>query len=176
MVFKNRKSVKKGITPVIAIVLLLMMTVAAAGLAYEFIMSMSETQTKAIEEQMGSQSDKMRMDLRVLQLQNNTPDTNITFYLKNVGSIELSTIDVNNMDIKVDGEMILITTPSTNIDGACTTTDGSIPIGSTCELSINHPSMAFPNVGVTKTYELTLSNGYVLAYGCNRASAGDDFC
>lgn len=160
---------KKGITPVIAIVLLLMMTVAAAGLAYEFIMDMSEKQTEAIGEQVGAQSDKMRTDLRILQVQENiaTP-ADLDFIIKNTGSVVMSSIDAN-VDYKVDDRI----EASPAFYGDCHTSD-SIEIGSTCTLSI--PAEDLPVVGTTKTFEFILDNGYTLSYGCNVASTNDDFC
>lgn len=159
---------RKGITPVIAIVLLLMMTVAAAGLAYEFIMDMSAKQTEAIGEQVGAQSDKMRTNLQILQVQNGSG--NLTFVIKNVGSLAVGKIVSNDINVKVDGEIIT----SDSVDGSCT--DSSLEVKSTCDLMIEHSYMELPVVGETTTFEIILGNGYVLAYGCNRASSTDEFC
>ncbi len=159
---------RKGITPVIAIVLLLMMTVAAAGLAYEFIMNMSEKQTEAIGEQVGAQSDKMRTELRILQVQANGAD--LDFLIKNTGSLVLSNITTVDTDFKVDG---MIETTSVAFSGTCAS-EPSIEIGETCTLTVAGQSL--PAVGTTKTFEFILGNGYTLAYGCNMASASDTFC
>ena len=158
---------RKGITPVIAIVLLLMMTVAAAGLAYEFIMNMSEKQTEAIGEQVGAQSDKMRTELRILQVQAN--GANLDFLIKNTGSLVLSNITTVDTDFKVDGKIEATTT----FTGNCVT-EPSIEIGETCTLTVAGQSL--PVVGTTKTFEFILGNGYTLAYGCNKASSVDTFC
>lgn len=160
---------RKGITPVIAIVLLLMMTVAAAGLAYEFIMDMSAKQTEAIGEQVGAQSDKMRTNLQILQVQNGTGN-NLTFMIKNVGSLAVGKIVAGDLNVKVNGRVISPTT----VSGDCTAK--SLEVKSTCDLVIEEDSMDLPAVGETKTFEFVLGNGYVLAYGCNRASSSDDFC
>ena len=159
---------RKGITPVIAIVLLLMMTVAAAGLAYEFIMNMSEKQTAAIDEQVGAQSDKMRTELRILQIQENGADLN--FLIKNTGSLVVSRINHSNTDYKVDGK-IYSTTPV--FSGDCYG-ESSIEIGETCTLTVAGQDL--PDVGTTKTFEFILENGLTLAYGCNKASSTDDYC
>ena len=159
---------RKGITPVIAIVLLLMMTVAAAGLAYEFIMDMSAKQTEAIGEQVSAQSDKMRTNLQILQVQNGSG--NLTFMIKNVGSLAVGKIVEGDINVKVDGEMI---TPD-SVGGDCT--GSSLEVKSTCDLMIEHGYMDLPAVGETTTFEIILGNGYVLAYGCNRASSTDAFC
>ncbi|MEA3229996.1 MAG: archaellin/type IV pilin N-terminal domain-containing protein [archaeon] len=170
MVRKNNVS-KKGVTPVIAIVLLLMMTVAAAGLAYEFIMNMSQQQTEAIGEQVGAQSEKMRTDLRILQVQEGTGS--LDFLIKNVGSVDIGKITAATMDIKVDGEIIVVA--DTDVTGTCVSDD--MTVGGTCKLTITAAEMSLPsNVGITKTFEFILENGYVLAYGCNIVRTTDTFC
>ncbi|MEA2004204.1 MAG: archaellin/type IV pilin N-terminal domain-containing protein [archaeon] len=157
---------RKGITPVIAIVLLLMMTVAAAGLAYEFIMNMSEKQTEAIGEKVEGQSDKMRTEIRILQIQENGAD--LDFLIKNTGSIEIYNITKATTDYEVGGK--IETTP--DFSGDCTSS--TIEIGETCTLTVDGQSL--PSVGTVKTFKFILPSGYTFAYGCNRASATDDFC
>ncbi|MBW6461518.1 MAG: flagellin [DPANN group archaeon] len=159
---------RKGITPIIAIVLLLMMTVAAAGLAYEFIMNMSDKQTSAIDDQVNAQSDKMRTDLRILQVQKNSG--NLNFIIKNMGSVVIAGINDTTTDYIVDGKINAIT-PS--FSGDCNTKP-TIEISETCTLTVTGETL--PMVGTTKTFEFILKNGYKLSYGCNVASSTDDFC
>ncbi len=162
---------KKGITPVIAIVLLLMMTVAAAGLAYEFIMNMSETQTEAIAEQVEAQSDKMRTDIRILQIQNTSSANLLQFIIRNQGSTDVPEISDTNTEIKLDGKIL----PSATLNDSCT--DKTIIAGTTCYLNVTAADFDdLPDVGTTQNFEILLDNGLTLAYACNKASATDDFC
>lgn len=167
---------RKGITPVIAIVLLLMMTVAAAGLAYEFIMNMSEKQTEAIGEQVSAQSDKMRTELRVLQIQNGSNQDNFTFFVKNTGSMNLNPIDKKSMELKVDGKMLIDLDSDVDVTGSCFEEDQIIDVGETCNMIIEHVDMNYPDLDKTKTFEFILDSGYVFVYSCNRVSADDYFC
>ncbi|NOQ55562.1 MAG: hypothetical protein GQ477_02015 [Nanohaloarchaea archaeon] len=161
---------RKGITPVIAMVLLLMMTVAAAGLAYEFIMDMTDTQTAAIEDQVSAQSDKMRTDLQILQVQENPiTSANLDFIIKNTGTLVVAAIDEGTTNYKVDGAIEI--TPT--FTGTCTSND-ALEISETCILTV--ASEDLPVVGTTKTFEFILNNGYVLAYGCNVVSGTDTHC
>ncbi len=159
---------RKGITPVIAIVLLLMMTVAAAGLAYEFIMNMSEKQTEAIGEQVDAQSNKMRTELRILQVQESGAD--LDFLIKNTGSLAVSRINHSTTDYKLDGKII----PTTPVFSDTCYTEDSIETGETCTLTV--AGAALPVFGTTKSFEFILENGLKLTYGCNLASVADDFC
>ncbi len=165
---------RKGITPVIAIVLLLMMTVAAAGLAYEFIMNMSEKQTEAIGEQVSAQSDKMRTEFRILQVQDGALATgDIDIYIKNVGSLDIPEFDTDKLVVKQDGQL-----DSTATFGGDCTSD-AVEVGDTCVLEVTGGvlTLALPNdVLTTVDYEVILDNGYKLSYACNVVDAADEFC
>ncbi len=166
---------KKGITPVIAIVLLLMMTVAAAGLAYEFIMNMSEKQTEAIGEQVDAQSNKMRTEFRVIQVKGGAAATgDLDYYIKNVGSLEIPEFDDSKLSAKQDGDLRFDST----FAGTCTTA-GSIEVGDICVLEVTdliNPLDLPADAVTTVNYELILDSGVTVSYACNLAATGDTFC
>ncbi|NOQ38500.1 hypothetical protein GQ472_06455 [archaeon] len=166
---------RKGITPVIAIVLLLMMTVAAAGLAYEFIMNMSEKQTEAIGEQVDAQSNKMRTEFRIIQVKGAAAAAgDVDYYIKNVGSLEIPEFDGTKLSVKEDGDLRFDAT----FAGTCTSV-GTIEVGDVCVLEVTDliNPLALPGDSVTTvTYELILDSGVTVSYGCNLANAADTFC
>lgn len=89
-----RGTSRKGVTPVIAIVLLLMMTVAAAGAAYTWFSQMQEQlQSRATAD---LQSELTVRDLRC----NAKPDNTIVISLSNSGSTSL---DLDDVDVFVRG-------------------------------------------------------------------------
>jgi len=166
---------RKGITPVIAIVLLLMMTVAAAGLAYEFIMNMSEKQTEAIGEQVDAQSNKMRTEFRIIQVKGGVAATgDVDYYIKNVGSLEIPEFDGTKLSVKQDGDLRFDAT----FAGTCTTA-GTIEVGDVCVLVVTDAvnPLNLPGDSVTTvSYELILDSGITVSYACNLADTGDTFC
>ena len=164
---------RKGITPVIAIVLLLMMTVAAAGLAYEFIMNMSEKQTEAIGEQVEAQSSKMRTEFRIIQVKSGGAG-DLDYYIKNVGSLEIPEFDGTKLSVKQDGDLRFDAT----FAGTCTSA-GTIEVGDVCVLSVSSAGdpLSLPGDAVTTvSYELILDSGITVSYACNLADAADTFC
>ncbi len=85
---------RKGITPVVATVLLLMMTVAAAGAAYTWFTQMQgQLQTQATSD--------LQTEFRVKDLQCNAkPENTVKVSIKNSGSRE---VDLRDVDAFIDG-------------------------------------------------------------------------
>lgn len=84
---------RKGVTPVIAIVLLLMMTVAAAGAAYTWFSQMQENlQSEA--------TAGLQTELSVKDMVCDADADEIRLSLKNSGS---TSIDVSDVDVFIDG-------------------------------------------------------------------------
>ncbi len=161
---------KKGITPVIAIVLLLMMTVAAAGLAYEFIMSMTQDATSDIEAARKIQSDRMRTNLQILQVEDD--GTDLVFTIKNTGSIDMPTFIPAEINVKYDGQVKSI---AGGFGDTCES--AGVAAGSTCILKLLGETGEFPQgVGTLRTFEFVLSNGYTLSYGCTNSSQTNSWC
>jgi flagellin-like protein len=81
----------KGITPVIAIVLLLMITISMVGFAFIWFSRMMETTTNqtssALQNQLSQQSKKIKID-------NIDPAGSIA-YVRNIGSASIQTSEVS---------------------------------------------------------------------------------
>ena len=90
------KSKRKGITPVIAIVLLLMMTVAAAGMAYVWIMDLQEDIGEETKKDLANLNKQKNARLSVETVWNTsggTSDGLISVMVKNAGSYAFSDDD-----------------------------------------------------------------------------------
>lgn len=104
---KKSFSKKKGITPVIAIVLLLMMTVAAAGMAYVWIMSVQEDVTAVADEQLDDMktSTSIRLDFEAVNNNTDTTDVrsgNMTITIRNSGKYGFSEEDLGQFVVYTD--------------------------------------------------------------------------
>ncbi len=75
----------KGITPVIAIILLLLITIAMAGMAYISLTGTSETSTKIVGEELEQTTQQMRLQFSIENVDNNK------IYIRNQGSEDLNT-------------------------------------------------------------------------------------
>ncbi len=124
------KSKRKGITPVIAIVLLLMMTVAAAGMAYVWIMSLQEDIAEDTERDLDNLNKQKSARLSVSAVWKNAG--NIDLIIKNAGTYVYTPADCANIEILVGGTMMA--------PGSCASITGQ---GTTCTVS---SATVFPTV------------------------------
>ncbi len=174
--FNMKGTKKKGVTPVIAIVLLLMMTVAAAGLAMEFIGSMNQDMIDTVDAEYKDTSRKINTDVRVMQIKNGSASDELIFRMKNYGSIPFPHVESNIIAVFVDGEYV----PGVDVlaNHGCTdaTNDNSTQPGAICELVINGTNMNLPPEGVTKTFSIEFGTNNPITYGCYREQAAKDFC
>lgn len=85
---KTLTSVRKGITPVVAIVLLLMLTVAIAGGVYAWVNGF-------FGEQEGELNNQVNTQLNFLDLYCDASSDEIDFFIKNAGSKEVDASDVS---------------------------------------------------------------------------------
>jgi flagellin-like protein len=89
----HRRGLRKGVTPVIAIVLLLMMTVAAAGAAYTWFSQMqNRLQSEA--------TSGLQTELSVKDIVCDASSDEIRLSLKNSGS---TLVDVSDVDVFIRG-------------------------------------------------------------------------
>lgn len=98
------KSKRKGITPVIAIVLLLMMTVAAAGMAYVWIMSLQEGIAADTDADIARLQDQKNTRLEIVSVYN-TSAGEMNFIIKNAGTRVFTPTEAGNIMIYIDGQM-----------------------------------------------------------------------
>ncbi len=114
------RSKRKGITPVIAIVLLLMMTVAAAGMAYVWIMSIQEDIGADTERDLANLNQQKNARLSISAVWNNTG--NVSLIVKNAGTYVYTAADVTNIQILVGSEVISGCAGLTTQGTTCTVT------------------------------------------------------
>lgn len=97
---------RKGITPVIATVLLLMMTVAAAGLAYTWVMGIQTQAQAGITTQMQQQQQAAQSSIAIDSVWNESIGTTgtLAFSLKNTGAYTFLVSEVNNFKLYIDGK------------------------------------------------------------------------
>ena len=125
----SRRAGRKGITPVIAIVLLLMMTVAAAGMAYVWIMSIQGDIAQDTAEDLADIQDEKNTRLEIVTVRNDS-NGKIELTFKNAGSYVFSASNAEQIKLYIDGVSIdlLSSTCGTDIKGRGTTCtlDGAI--------------------------------------------------
>ena len=151
---------RKGITPIIAIVLLLMMTVAAGGLAWTFIQSTIEgqqTKTEAELEGMG-----MTKQLEIIQIENNNALVPLEWIVTVRNPGDPVKLDLTNLLMKIDGRLVSYTTASP--------TDSDLKTGDNTEIKIvfddavtEWPDVVDPPVII----ELEMNTDYRFSYSCN---------
>jgi len=105
--FSNRK----GITPIISVILLLMMTIAIAGLAYSWLQKMQTSISISTENKTTELLGGMKMDLKIDgYFLNCSTASNLTmFYVRNAGA-DTST----NLRLYVDDQFFTNGTRGTN--------------------------------------------------------------
>ena len=155
---------RKGITPIIAIVLLLMMTVAAGGLAWTFILNTMESQqTKTTKElsQMGAKS------LQVLQIQNHGLGWNAT--IRNPG--DPVALKWDYLIVKINGKIIDLT-------GKYSGTT-MLNNGENTELLIDWTTndTDFPEITEDPVLiEIEMNSNYRFSYSCKASPANPQYC
>ncbi len=110
---------RRGITPIVAIILLLLMTIAAAGAAYVWITRLQSIITTGATEQFIQQQQKQntRLSIETIWAENPTnpswppngtaPSQNILFFvIRNTGTYDIPTVDFDRTTIYVDGKLI----------------------------------------------------------------------
>ncbi len=145
------RSKRKGITPVIAIVLLLMMTVAAAGMAYVWIMSIQEDIAADTERDLANFNKQKNARLSISAVWNDSGD--ISMIIKNAGTYVYTADDVGNIQILVGSEVITPTTcGSLSTQGTTCTVDSSTAFPTTAgELGAVTMRIVAP-IGMGDTY------------------------
>lgn len=145
---------RKGITPIIAVVLLLMMTVAAAGLAYTWVIGVQTS----IQERVGQEALTLgeRRPLLVVQESGNVTNAPITLLLQNPGTDW--NIRTEGLIVRVDG----------TVCGTCGVATGTSPVlAARSTKYINVTGVTFPSMEKRVTItELIFIDGVRLSYTC----------
>ncbi len=145
---------RKGLTPIIAMVLLLMMAVAAAGLMYTFAFNLQtkaqegveQTTTELIEQQQQYAQTRLAVDSVY-----NTSSGNIGVVIRNVGSKTIA-----------EGETIGLYIDGVKQDLTGTTCDNLAP-QNTCVVQTN---TAFPAAGEKSVIRVVAPSGVSTTYTC----------
>lgn len=108
---KHKQRQKKGITPIIAIVILLLITIAIAGVAYTFITGVvTNTAGKTVQVTGVSCSAA----------------GSIVIYFQNVGTDAVSVPDANNGDVQVKNGVCVTGTCASSLPGTAVTFAGDV--------------------------------------------------
>ncbi len=127
--FGKMDSKRKGITPVIAIVLLLMMTVAAAGMAYVWIMSLQEDVRVIADEGLNDMKIMASVSLSFEAVHNKSTNL-IEFTLRNTGKHGFSSGELNQFIVYTN--KVEDTTASAAV-ATCSAAGGNLnELGGTC--------------------------------------------
>ncbi len=92
----------KGITPVIAIILLLLITISMAGFAFVFLQRSLEDTTSGVENDLEAQLNRQRQKFAIDNI-DSTPGNNATIYIRHIGSVvadtSIVTVYMNNTPV-----------------------------------------------------------------------------
>ncbi len=80
---------RKGVTPTIAAILLITISVAAAGAAYTFIINAQQETAKGFEEKLRQEELKDKSDLNIEHMYQSPSTGNAVMMVRNTGSITL---------------------------------------------------------------------------------------
>jgi len=162
-------SKRKGITPVIAIVLLLMMTVAAAGMAYVWIMGLQED----IQEQSNEGVEKQQRDtaaaISIVSAWNDTTSTMIAFTIKNTGTYTFSADEIAQFTYYFNG----VYNDGTAFGTPCV---GLGEPGSVCQVVSDEGFPATPGRAGQVNIKVDPPFGSTSPYSCATKTASDNSC
>ncbi len=159
---------KKGITAVVAIVLLLMMTVAAAGLAYMWISQMQTGTQQKTSEQLNTQAQQMQSSLNIESVW--ASGGMMFFSLRNTGSTTVDLTYANGARFYVNGA--IQTANPTGMTGLIT------PGATFTVQTAAATGGAWPGVGATnaKTVQVVTVEGVSTEYKCMVSTATATTC
>ena len=163
---------KKGITPVIAIVLLLMMTVASAGLAWMWLQSM-QTST---QEQLTEQVKQIGANpFNVISVEKS--GTDIKMVLRNKDKASIAGIGAKaDIVLKIDNA---VASTTDFVDGAGDDNNclaqTTMDYGETCDLLLT--DVTFPDQSETTEIHIITKEGYEITYTCTaQQTQGNFYC
>ena len=160
---------KKGVTAIIATVLLLMMTVAAAGVSYTWMMGMQKGIQKSTQDKYNADfakvNGKLSIDSMWCASDPCTPGSTIEFTLKNTGTFTFS--DTSKFNVYFDGVPLPATDVTYDISA------GLVP-GNVTIVSIDRP---FPtDVYTPNTIRVVADGGVSVAYLCEITNPAQTYC
>ncbi len=162
--FGKMDSKRKGITPVIAIVLLLMMTVAAAGVAYLWIMNLQEGMEDTANRGIDKQQKDASAAITIESIWKDGTNNDIQLMIRNSGTYTFTNTELGQFTYYVDSVPF---TPGTICAGLSAE-------GSTC---IVDTDVAFPvAAGDEKVVMVKSPVGRSATRACRLRNVGDTSC
>ncbi len=152
---------KKGVTSIVATVLLLMITVAVAGAAYVWIMDMQDKLKVSTEENLVKENDRSGARLTIESGWNE--NGYISLSLKNSGTYTFG--DVSKFSVYVDGR------PEAGVTYSPT---GALSPGGVTTVSLTNTQ--FVTVNNPKTIKITTDIGTDVSYRCTIPVASQTYC
>jgi flagellin-like protein len=102
----------KGMTPIVAIILLLMMTVAAAGTSFYWLIKIQSEMQGGTEQYQENVFERLASTVNWLDADYNSTEENLTIYIQNVGTTDIpldnSTADPTTTWILKDSEQVTV--------------------------------------------------------------------
>jgi flagellin-like protein len=102
----------KGMTPIVAIILLLMMTVAAAGTSFYWLIKIQSEMQGGTEQYQENVFERLASTVNWLDADYNSTEENLTIYIQNVGTTDIpldnSTTDPTTTWILKDSEQVTV--------------------------------------------------------------------
>ncbi len=148
---------RKGITAVVAIVLLLMMTVAAAGLAYMWVGGLQQGAQQTGTEGVGQIKEQTQTALSIDSMWSsnatNSSSGNISFTLRNSGTFAFD--DLSKLTLYVDGQNV------NNYTGPLPSVSGPLAPKEVKTIGTN---ITYPTVGTPKILRFVTPNGIEVLY------------
>ncbi len=157
-------SARKGITAVVAIVLLLMMTVGAAGLAYVWVSglqsSIQESASQGVEDVTAQQEAKIGIDSMW------NASGIVTFNLRNSGRYAFP--DASKFKIYVNGK------PTAGAVGGLS---GAFAPKDVKTITLSVADAIFPTPGSPRTFKVfTDIEGVAISYRCSVSTVNQTYC
>lgn len=94
----------KGVTPIIAVVLLLLIVIALAGFAFVWFQTAWKTMATAAEQQMTQQQASMMKTIKIDNIEKGA--TNTTIYVRHTGSLNIS---ISELAVYIDNTLATCT-------------------------------------------------------------------
>ena len=161
---------RKGVTPVIAVVLLMAISVAATGAAYTFITNAQENVADGFEEKWGQQQLEQKSDLNIEHIYKSS--NNYAFLvIRNTGSVpqliqgKQSGETIKYWNLYIDGP------PASNWDYISSPGSNPVTLSATDTITINS-TMKFPSGG-QKEFRLVGRYGSEDSYICYSTGSSD---
>ncbi|GEM_PF-6539433 len=160
----------KGLTPIIAIVLLLMMTVAAFGLAYIWLTSFQKQTQSEVQAVVKEKLSQLGTQLEILSVYYDSTNSRTVIVVYNNGKNIIPGDLLTNIVVLVDKKRISA--------GVSTSTTGDIPPNGNFDVYINTNIFTSLNLKDNKLHTIAIKMGDIeISYPCGPIpSTGEDVC